>query len=160
MSISVVIRSCRDSYLSFMVVILITIYCNAVGQNASKGEIPKGVINVVEEFMSVDTSNARYLKMVKDKLYYLERIESVLYMSKPTTIYIFGNGDPHEEWYYILFIDDKDSKNYSIIGTENNLRASLRMLRDKFYETTQIKGESVNSCYACILQDWTLLMDK
>ncbi len=121
---------------------------------AQNEKFPKQVTEVVEKYLSSDTSNTRYMEMVKYKLYFLHKLETVVYKSQLTSIYIFGNADSHMEWYYVLFINEKNENNYTILGTEDNLLASMKMLREAFYDSQKISGQTVNSCYAYLMQNW------
>ena len=104
--------------------------------------------------MSRDTANHRYLELVRKKLYYLYKIQDVLYRLKPSTIYVFGNGDSDAESRYLLFYDSTNYSHFFVVGDEGSLVESMRNLRDKLYDTSKITGENVNECYSSLLVNW------
>ena len=144
----------RVSRLFFIVYFFLIVVMGNKLHGQSSLKHPKQVCQVVESFMSRNTSNRRYLELVKYKLYYLDKIQAVFYKSKPHTIYVFGNGDSDAEAYYILFYDESNYSNSFIIGDEDGLLASIRKFRDVLYDTTKMKGENVNICYGYLIVNW------
>jgi len=119
------------------------------GQN-----IPSNVTNIVEGFLMKDSSNTIFKDLVKNKTYYLKKIQPIEYDSSSYTVYVFGDVSTHIFFYHLLFVDNTSGK-YFIIGEENNMYQNLKQLYNVLLNSVGVTSENTNLCYGYIIENYS-----